>query len=417
MNCPNCGSNINQGEMFCRVCGTRLNFQSIQQNSVVQPNMVQPNVVQPNVVQPNTMESNTVQPNMVQQNVVQPSMMVPNVVQPNIIESNTVDSNMVQQNVIQPNVVQSNYEQSPINMQQQSISNNIENTSQIYDNYSNDEAFINAYIGKNVDKLKNGDFSINTFFLGILYVLYRKMWLLGIIWFLASMIFSMFLPSFSVILTFAINIIVSVQFKKWYLKHVEEKVAKIKLENPNASYEQLLMICTKKGGTTIIPVILYIILYVIVFVVVFFVLFLGYADNLLNETSSGNIGDLSLSIPLIFEENGYNTDSYASYSLSDDEDYCRLTIKNTSASYYDSTSSYLKENVYYSSNDVISEISSKNINGNNWSSMSVQKSYGKTYYYVGQKNDKIYYIEFNIIDDSGVCSSSHSNIINSIKFN
>ena len=51
-----------------------------------------------------------------------------------------------------------------------------------------DDDLINAYIGKNADKLKNGTFSANTFFLGSLYVLYRKMWLLGIGWLVVNAI-------------------------------------------------------------------------------------------------------------------------------------------------------------------------------------------------------------------------------------
>lgn len=351
MNCPSCGSNVNQGEIFCRVCGTKIVSQSVQQNT------------------------------------------------------------MVQSNENQQNYAQSQY---------------------IYNNYSNDEALINAYIGKNADKLKNGGFSVCTFFFGNIYVLYRKMWLLGIIWFLVSMIISMFLSSLSSILTLVACIVFSTQFNKWYLKHVEEKVAKIKSENPNASHEQLLMLCTQKGGTTVIPIIVVVILYIVLFGIVFLAILGGsleeskensgnlsneYTDTSTSTTGSGNIGDLSLTIPSTLERSKHNTDSYKSYSINDDKDYCRLTISTTNASYYESVSSYLEKNVYYSSSDVASTIETKNINGNNWNFMSVQKSYSKTYYYAGQKNDKIYNIEFSITDDSGVCSSAYSTVIDSIRFN
>ena len=36
MNCPKCGSNVNQGEMFCRVCGAKIVSQSIQPNQMGQ---------------------------------------------------------------------------------------------------------------------------------------------------------------------------------------------------------------------------------------------------------------------------------------------------------------------------------------------------------------------------------------------
>lgn len=258
------------------------------------------------------------------------------------------------------------------------------------------------------------------------------MWMLGIIWFLASMIISMFLSSLSSVLTLAANIFISTQFKKWYIKHVEEKVEKIKAENPNASQEQLLMICTQKGGTTIIPIIIMVVLYIAIFAIAFLTV-LGtletakdnankYDDTYNNNSSvsgSGDIGDLSLTIPSSFEKGSYNTDSYLSYSLYDydSNDSCRITVSTTNSRYYDSVSAYLEDNVYYSASDTASSIEQKNINSNNWAYMSVKTSYNTTYYYAGENNDKIYEIEFSISEDSGKCSSAYTSTINSLKFN
>lgn len=369
-NCPKCGANVNQGEMFCRVCGAKIISQSVQ---------------------PNQMEQ----------------MPVAN----------------------QQDYAQNQY----VSQQQPIMNNNVGDLASNYSSYSDDEALINAYIGKNADKFKNSGFSVNTFFFGNIYVLYRKMWMLGIVWFLVSMIISMFLSSLSSGLTLAINIFISTQFKKWYLKHVEEKVAKIKTDNPHASHEQLLMICTQKGGTTIIPVIIFIVLYIAIFVIAFLIV-LGTLetdkenannyDDLYNNNSSdvigsGDIGNLSLTIPSSFEKGSYNTDSYLSYSLYDynSNDSCRITISTTSSRYYDSVNAYLEDNVYYSASDTVSLIEQKNINSNNWAYMSVKKSYNTTYYYAGEDNDKIYQIEFSITEDSGKCSSAHTSIINSLKFN
>ena len=44
-----------------------------------------------------------------------------------------------------------------------------------------DEALVDAYIGKNADKIKDGKFSFCCFFLGTIYTLYRKMYSLTII--------------------------------------------------------------------------------------------------------------------------------------------------------------------------------------------------------------------------------------------
>lgn len=368
MNCPKCGSNVNQGETFCRVCGAKIVSQSVQQNQMWQTPVANQQVH-----------------------------------------------------------AQNQY----VSQQQPIMNNNVGYGTSNYSSYSNDEDLINAYIGKNADKLKNGGFSVNTFFFGKIYVLYRKMWMLGIVWFLASMIISLFLSSLSSVLTLAANIFISTQFKKWYLKQVEEKVAKIKAENSTASHEQLLMICTQKGGTTIIPIIIFVILYIAIFVIAFLTI-LGTLENAKenankyddiynnnSSTGSGDIGNLSLVIPSSFEKGSYNTDSYLSYSLYDynSNDSCRIAISTTNSRYYDSVNAYLEENVYYSASDTTSSIEQKNINSNNWAYMSVKRSYNTTYYYAGENNDKIYEIEFSITDDSGKCSSAYTSIINSLKFN
>lgn len=130
-----------------------------------------------------------------------------------------------------------------------------------------DDDLINAYIGKNADKLKNGTFSANTFFLGSLYVLYRKMWLLGIGWLVVNAIVGAFLEPVSSAISIALSVVLGLKFKNLYLKHVIEEVNKIKIENNNATREELMMICTNKGGTSILGVILPII---IIFALSFF---------------------------------------------------------------------------------------------------------------------------------------------------
>lgn len=375
MNCPKCGSNVNQGEMFCRVCGAKIVSQSVQ---------------------------------------------------PNQIGQTPIDNQSNQMGQIPVANQQVHAQNQYVSQQQPIMNNNVGFGASNYSSYSNDETLINAYIGKNADKLKNGGFSLNTFFFGNIYVLYRKMWMLGIIWFLASMIISMFLSYLSGVLTLVANIFISTQFKKWYVKHVEEKVAKIKSENPNASQEQLLMICTQKGGTTIISIgIMIVLLYFLLTVLGILESVKDNANNYddtYNNSSvsgSGDIGNLSLSVPSSFEKGSYNTDDYLSYSLYDynSNDSCSITISTIYSRIYDSVSDYLEHNVYYSASDTVSAIEQKNINNNNWAYMSVKKSYNTTYYYAGEDDDEIYVIKFSIAEDSGKCSSAYTSIINSLKFN
>ena len=50
------------------------------------------------------------------------------------------------------------------------------------------EVLVDAYIGKNADKIKNGKFSFCSFFFGVIYVFYRKMWSVGLKWLVINII-------------------------------------------------------------------------------------------------------------------------------------------------------------------------------------------------------------------------------------
>lgn len=308
-------------------------------------------------------------------------------------------------------------------------------------NMYNNDALINAYIGKNVDKLRDGSFSWNILFLGNIYVLYRKMWLLWLLWFVATLIIGMFLSSLSSVLTIAVNIIVATQFKKWYLKHVEEKVEKIKSKNPGASYEQLLAICTKKGGTAIWPIIIWAILCVIIIVVVIFFYLMVWSsiknqitentnnyyndntansninnnNNNINNSNTNKNGYVYVDVPSVLEASSYNDDTYRYYSLINSTDYCNLTMSMHITSSL-SAKDYLESVVTYSLSDSVSSIITKEINGETWYYMSVQNSYSTSYYYAKMYNGKVYFIQYRIVDDSGVCSKAYSDTINSMRF-
>ena len=347
MNCPNCGTNINQGENFCRMCGTQIVFQSAT-NTISTPNTFEQKpineeiIVQENKINapsdiPNSLNSKIEETiSVVEQVSASPEMPNTTIVVPNafnqqplssesiveenkIIVTNTINEN---QPNIQPTVNENNVNnvteipssitqvsmttvetipQNQINYENNITTNTIEpvppivptesqniiNTPNSIQQESNlektimssdendikeekpkypiEETLLNAYIGVNAEKLKDGSFSWSALLLATYYTLYRKMWLLSIVWFVGSIIISMFLPSFSNIISFIINFIVALQFKDWYINHAVEKIKKIKLDNPNASEEELIKICRKKGGTSITaalsPFIILIILY------------------------------------------------------------------------------------------------------------------------------------------------------------
>ncbi len=129
---------------------------------------------------------------------------------------------------------------------------------------NNDVELMHSYIGKNADALLKGGFSWCAFFLGATYIWYRKMYKILIAWIIlivvANGIFGTFKLYFiAIIIQLAATIVIAVKFKDLYIKHVTEEVSIIKRENPGKSQEELNEICKNKGGTTILPIILFII--------------------------------------------------------------------------------------------------------------------------------------------------------------
>ena len=301
MVCPNCGANVGNGESFCRVCGTRIvgsennttysnginnntNFQSfnggeqMRQNMVGSTNSIEQNnnPFQQMNMNVNNQMNNGMQYNTSNFNNMNDTSNIDSFVNPvnsvndfdnNINDNINSTSNVNNFNDISDNTNVNSFNNISNDTNNSNITRNFNSDISNMDNNNviDDYSLIDAYIGKNADKLRIGNFSGNTFFFGMMYVLYRKMWLLGITWLVLSMIINKFLPSYAGFLTGALNLTVSLTFKSMYLKHVKEEVEKIKATNPEKTPEQLLEICRKKGGTTIVPVIIACLLYAIAF--------------------------------------------------------------------------------------------------------------------------------------------------------
>jgi len=228
MNCPKCGSNVGNGELFCKACGSSLQVS----NNVVPNNMNVPGqYTQPGYVNNVQAPMNGVQQPQMYNN--QPTPSAPPVVLPPIYS-----------------------QQPPMNAYNQP--QYAYNNAQAYNPYqqygSFEDILIDTYIGTNSADFKRGGFSIAAFFLGVFYLLYRKMWTLAISIILVSMIVTIFLPELSFIISIGITIYLSVSTKSLYMKHVKTKVNQIMQSNSSMANEQLLLVCSQKGGTSILAV-------------------------------------------------------------------------------------------------------------------------------------------------------------------
>ena len=438
-NCPKCGSIVNQGEPFCRVCGTQISspnnfFNNSEQNQVNNNQTQQTNVANINYQQQVSMQNNSYEQSqqMNTQNSIYP--------QQNQTSNNSFQQvNMENINNMQQNQTQQMNSQ-VYNNQDWQFNSNYNNIVQ-----NNDDDLIDAYIGKNADKIKNSKFSVLTFFFYSIYLLYRKMWLLGFIVIAINIVSMIFLKSVSSIVIFATKMVMAFNFSKWYLNNVREQVQKIKSGNSGKTRDELIAICKKKGGTTIIPVIIYIVIELIVIIIsVFSILMTIYNNNeaankqqdkydnilkdedndYINDSNTSNnannkIGNLSVYVPNYLNKSDMSIEGYLHFrsSYDDYDNDCDLTI--TQSRSYSDSKKYLEEEIYYRPADTFSGIKKKKINGNNWYYAKVtEDSDHQSNYYSISKDNAVYYLEFNIsADENKKCSSAYNEVISSLKFN
>lgn len=85
------------------------------------------------------------------------------------------------------------------------------------------EEYLKAYVGNNYEKIKKSSFSFPTFFFGPIYMFYRKLYMVGFIWILLSIVAIIFFE-----LYFIAMIIMAILFRNIYFAHALKKVEIIK---------------------------------------------------------------------------------------------------------------------------------------------------------------------------------------------
>lgn len=130
-----------------------------------------------------------------------------------------------------------------------------------------DEKLVAAYVGPKYEKLKNKHFSFSSLFFSWEYLAYRKFYSLLAIFVVINWVLSAIssaVPKEPMMVKFAVVVFLDLLpllalaliFNKLYLNDVKRKVNKIKDANPNASESELINICSKKGGASVISMVL-----------------------------------------------------------------------------------------------------------------------------------------------------------------
>ena len=327
-----------------------------------------------------------------------------------------------------------------------------------------DSELIKAFIGKNHHKFSK-KFNIAAFFFNTSYLIYRKMYLLGIIGIIAFNVLFYFLPSTNsnqtlttlgimLIVLLSFNIIIGFTTNKIYLSFVKKKVFKIKKKMPNASNYELIATVAKKGGTSLSGAYTILSLQLLIpFLVSFLLMFASlsgiYGTLLLNnfgnffqkdngiidnynqlENSSNSTFDgsfsyntsvnmndeFSIGIPTDFTEGIMHDTDYLDYEYDTENGIfstCSFTFVQVNG-YSDAKELANQMHEYYQINEPTA-LETTSINQINWHNFSYTGSFGTTYYYLMNKEDKVFKLEFEIEEDATTdCLSYKDEIINSI---
>lgn len=279
------------------------------------------------------------------------------------------------------------------------------------------EEYLKAYVGNNYEKIKKSSFSFPTFFLGPIYMFYRKLYIVGFIWILLSAIATMFFE-----LYFIAIIIMAILFRNIYFAHALKKVEAIKRKLIGLDHETIIKECKKSGGTNImVPIIISILIFALI--VVGINIATESISNIIEEPkplkqdTTYNENNLSYTIPKGFLLNYENKDEYHSYQ-GFHNDNCDVYIRITfDVDYYEDETDYLNSMITTNINDEVSPITNITINDNNWTTITVKKEYYTQTTYVLEKNNNFYTIETKCNnEDTTTCQNEFDKIINSLTY-
>lgn len=268
-----------------------------------------------------------------------------------------------------------------------------------------EESYLIEYIGNNYESFAKGGFSFCYFFLGDLYALYRKQYILLLYRFLAvaiQLIYIYIFQSYSTDTMFYISYIIlyiflelapSIFFKKYYYHKCKRQVEKIKKENQDKSPTDIKLICSSKGGTSIIiPIIAIIIIFAIIPRIITSIY------NNITQTTTINGLTFKTNNYLNYNNNEIFTESYSNTIAGE----CYYSIKTTQI------------NTIFSNSVTILPDNSTNITINN----NLWKYYkqGNREYYQSINNNYIYTIEFEVINNNQDCQKAKDIFINSLDY-
>ena len=276
-------------------------------------------------------------------------------------------------------------------------------------NVTSDEDYVKAYIQKNYDSIKNKKFNIGALIFGPFYCFYRKMYFIGIILLLieSSFLFTVG-GDYSTLIELFINLYLAIKINEIYLRKVNNNIETIKNNNPDKTSNELIDICSKKGGT--LPLLLIIVLIILLpLEISIFYIMIGYEEDYYNTYPTQEeyiIREISYIKPSNFIE--VNTSELHNYLKATDNS-CYLNAY--SISYTGDIKEYLSNNTSNYNYKDKQEIKSIEYNNKKWNYISMTTSYGRKTIYTHNYNNYMYIFTFE-----GECNNYENQILNTIEY-
>ena len=306
-----------------------------------------------------------------------------------------------------------------------------------------EEELLRAYIGNNYDKFNSDGFNIWALLFPSIYTLYRKCYLYFLFLLLIPLV-----PMIGIIGVLVYIIVLACKFNEWYLKKAKEDVRNIKIGNPNASTEELKLIASKKGGTSLVgPIVYLVVLFIIIALIFYFFYYIissfvdigdstfydevwdviggdiseenGYNNNQEDKYNSGikegKIKDLYYVVPTNYSLESYKEDDYGRYTYQVDSNfYCKVEITHKGTSL---------ENFIVSIEADRSQWKEETINGDSYKVLykdgtSIENvPYYNLYYVINKYNETyiFYYTETN--SKAEECSYVRSSLLANARYN
>lgn len=136
--------------------------------------------------------------------------------------------------------------------------------------YYAQEEYLEYFIGEDYKSIKSSLFNIYAFLLNWLYVLYRKMYITGILGLVVTALVFIYARKYFIIYAAVVVILLGLLFNKIYIFFSKRKVEHIVNYSDTKDQFKLKKICEKKGGVNyIIPLICYAIFLAVIILKVF----------------------------------------------------------------------------------------------------------------------------------------------------